>query len=501
MSRSSQRNNPYNLPPLKDRIRETFFTFFKFGYTSFGGPMVHTNMLNDEIVVKRGWVLQEQFAELFAISQSLPGPAAALLAYSLTLLRSGFVCAIFGFILWSFPGAVVCTVAGLLIGDIKGDQPIWAIRLEQGLAAAAIGLVALAAHRMSRNLATDNLTRVLAMCAASVSVLYTSAWVLPVVMISGGLISFVFDTFLSPLLNQRDEKKRLRQREAKATSLKDDLENGRAAAQEAELSDDKEKHVEKDDSAESLSSRPVQSVKEEIPDVIIGEYDDHGDTSRKLFSYSRKLSLTLLAFFISFLVASILVRARLISGTAPGYGDLASTFYFVGSIIFGGGPVIIPLLKTYVVDSGWMTSQQFLIGLSLVQSLPGPNFNFACYLGAVAMINIGNNGLAGAIVSYIAIFCPGLVLKSVIIPFWQLLRERPAVKRVFRGVNACALGLIFSAVWMLFEQVVPLGGSDGYHVVIAGVAFITAGFLKFPAPVTIVLGGAMGAIEYAVSDR
>ncbi|OAQ36707.1 hypothetical protein K457DRAFT_150869 [Linnemannia elongata AG-77] len=475
-------------------------------------------MLNDEIVVKRGWVLQEQFAELFAISQSLPGPAAALLAYSLTLLRSGFVCAIFGFILWSFPGAVVCTVAGLLIGDIKGDQPIWAIRLEQGLAAAAIGLVALAAHRMSRNLATDNLTRVLAMCAASVSVLYTSAWVLPVVMISGGLINFVFDTLLSPLLNQRDEKKRLRQREAKATSLKDDLENGRAAAQEAELSDDKEKHVEKDDSAEPLSSRPVQSVKEEITNVIIGGYDDHfvisfshfscyrhcytrGDTSRKLFSYSRKLSLTLLAFFISFLVASILVRARLISGTAPGYGDLASTFYFVGSIIFGGGPVIIPLLKTYVVDSGWMTSQQFLIGLSLVQSLPGPNFNFACYLGAVAMINIGNNGLAGAIVSYIAIFCPGLVLKSVIIPFWQLLRERPAVKRVFRGVNACALGLIFSAVWMLFEQVVPLGGSDGYHVVIAGVAFITAGFLKFPAPVTIVLGGAMGAIEYAVSDR
>lgn len=64
--------------------------------------MVHTNMLNDEIVVKRGWVLQEQFAELFAISQSLPGPAAALLAYSLTLLRSGFVCAIFGFILWRY---------------------------------------------------------------------------------------------------------------------------------------------------------------------------------------------------------------------------------------------------------------------------------------------------------------------------------------------------------------------------------------------------------------
>ncbi|KAF9148093.1 hypothetical protein BG015_010204 [Linnemannia schmuckeri] len=462
-------------------------------------------MLNDEIIIKRGWVSQEQFAELFAISQSLPGPAAALLAYSLTLLRSGFLCAILGFILWSFPGAVICTVAGLLIGDIKSDQPVWAIRLEQGLAAAAIGLVALAAHKMSRNLATDNLTRVLAMCAASVSILYTSAWVLPVVMISGGLISFAVDTLLSPFLNQRDEKKRLRQRDADAevvaASLKDDLKKGRTAAQEAELGDDKDNHGEKDDRAKPLSSSPVQSDKEEIFTIIIDEYDEHGDTLRKPFSYSRKLGLSLLVFFIGFLIASILVRTRLTPGAAPGYGDLTSTFYFVGSIIFGGGPVIIPLLKTYVVDSGWMTSQQFVIGLSLVQSLPGPNFNFACYLGAVTMINIGKNGLAGAVVSYIAIFCPGLVLKSVIIPFWQLLRERPAVKRVFRGVNACALGLIFSAVWMLFEQVVPLGGSDGYHVIIAGVAFVIAGFLGFPAPVAIILGGAMGAIEYAVSDR
>ncbi|KAG0374018.1 hypothetical protein BGX24_010951 [Mortierella sp. AD032] len=504
MSRQNHWSNPYNLPPLKDRIKETISTFFKFGYTSFGGPMVHTNMLNDEIIIKRGWLSQEQFAELFAISQSLPGPAAALLAYSLTLLRSGFLCAILGFILWSFPGAVICTVVGLLVGDIKGDQPMWAIRVEQGLAAAAIGLVALAAHKMSRSLATDNLTRLLAMFAASVSILYTSAWVLPVVMVSGGLVSFIFDTYWSQFLNKRYEKKRLRQREteteAVAASLEDDLEKGHAVTHETEPSEDKEKETEKEN-IKSGSSAPVQDLREGMPTVVIGDYDEHGDTSRKAFSYSRKLGIVFLTFFIGFLIASILIRARLTPGALPGYGDLASTFYFVGSIIFGGGPVIIPLLKTYVVDSGWMTSQQFLIGLSLVQSLPGPNFNFACYLGAVAMVNIGKNGLAGAIVSYIAIFCPGLVLKSVIIPFWQLLRERPAVKRVFRGVNACALGLIFSAVWMLFEQVVPLGGSDGYHVVIAGVAFVSAGFFGFPAPVAIILGGALGAIEYVASDR
>ncbi|KAF8934248.1 hypothetical protein BGZ47_010444, partial [Haplosporangium gracile] len=376
-------------------------------YTNFGGPMVHTNMLNDGIIIKRGWVSQEQFAKLFAISHLLPGPAAALLAYSLTLLRSGFLCAILGFILWSFPGAAICTVARLLIGDMKSDQPVWAICLEQGLAAASIGLVALAAHKMSRNLTTDNLTRVLVMCAASVSI--------------------------------SDKKKRLRQRGAEAevvaASLKDDLKKGRTTAQETELGDDEDNYGEMDDSTKPLSSGPVQSDKEEIFTLIIGKYDEHEDTLRKPFSYSRKL----------------------------------------GSIIFGGGPVIIPLFKTYVIDSGWMTSRQFLIGLSLVQSLP-----------AVAMVNIDKNGLAGAIVSYIAIFCPGLVLKSVITPFWQLLRERPAVKRAFRGVNA---------------RVILLGGSDGYHVVIADAAFVTAGFLRFSAPVAIILGDAMGAIEYAVCDR
>lgn len=68
--------------------------------------MVNSNMPNDEIVIKRGWVMQEQFTELFAISQSLPGPAAALLAYSLTLLRSGFSFAVLGFNLWRYVGSI-----------------------------------------------------------------------------------------------------------------------------------------------------------------------------------------------------------------------------------------------------------------------------------------------------------------------------------------------------------------------------------------------------------
>lgn len=100
------------------------------------------------------------------------------------------------------------TVAGVLIGNIKGEIPLWALRLEQGLAAAAIGLVALAAYRMSTTLATDKLTRILALVSGSVSALYTAPWLLPVMMIAGGLISFVFDAFWTPVYTNLKEKRK-----------------------------------------------------------------------------------------------------------------------------------------------------------------------------------------------------------------------------------------------------------------------------------------------------
>jgi chromate transport protein ChrA len=219
-----------------------------------------------------------------------------------------------------------------------------------------------------------------------------------------------------------------------------------------------------------------------------------------LFTYSKKLGFFFFLIFLALLVASILVRALVPESTTASYGTLTATFYFTGSIIFGGGPVIIPLLRTYTVDSGWMNDKQFLVGLALIQSLPGPNFNFACFLGAVSMVRANQSGVVGALLGYLAIFFPGLILKNAIVPFWQSVREHKAVKMVFRGVNACALGLVFSATWLLFEQTNAFGGSSGYHSVIASAAFVANGYLDFPAPLVIILGGAMGAIEYAVAD-
>ncbi|KAF9915241.1 hypothetical protein BX616_006604 [Lobosporangium transversale] len=497
-----------SFPPLRDRLTETIQTYFKLGYTTFGGPAAHIAILYDDIVVKRQWISSEQFTELFAICQALPGPASTELAYSLALVRSGFLCSIVAFLLWSIPGAIVMTVVGTLIGSIKGEIPLWATRLEQGLASAALGLVGLAAYRMSTTLATDKLTRVLALVAGGVTALYTAPWLLPVVMIAGGVVSYIFDAFLAPFGSQRKAQK-TKPKGKELLTVDKDVEKGETAKvpSNSETTDgcgeprdvelvQSEVSVQKPASIKG-SIRSREKIGASKTEEYLDDIKQH-DTTRKAFSYSKKLGFFFFLVFLALLIAAILVRALVpISQTAE-YGPLVATFYFTGSIIFGGGPVIIPLLRTYMVDPGWMTDQQFLVGLALIQSMPGPNFNFACFLGAVAMVNAGRSGIPGAILGYLAIFFPGLILKNAIIPFWQSVREHPSVKMVFRGVNACALGLVFSATWLLWIQTNLLGGDSGYHVVIASAAFVASGYLDIPAPIVIILGGGMGAIEYAV---
>ncbi|KAF9357469.1 hypothetical protein BGX26_003656 [Mortierella sp. AD094] len=217
-------SNPCILPPLKVRLQEIFHTYFKFGYTTFGGPTVYAAILFDDIVVNRQWTSSGQFTELFAICQSLPGPGSTELAYSLALVRSGFLCSVLAFLFWSLPGAIVMTVVGVLIGEIKGGIPLWATRLEQGLASAAIGLVALAAYRMSTTLAADKLTRILALIAGSITVLYSAPWRLPVIMIAGGLISYVLDAFVAPFVNNWKKKRRMRKDSQQTEEM--DLERG-----------------------------------------------------------------------------------------------------------------------------------------------------------------------------------------------------------------------------------------------------------------------------------
>lgn len=121
--------------------------------------------------------------------------------------------------------------------------------------------------------------------------------------------------------------------------------------------------------------------------------------------------------------------------------DLIDSFYRAGSLVYGGGHVVLPLLQTEVVPPGWVSKDAFLAGYGAAQAGPGPLFTFAAYLGAV----IG--GWTTAALCLIAIFVPSILLVAGGLPFWEDLRRRPWAQSMLRGVNAAVVGLLLAALY------------------------------------------------------
>ncbi|KAL5344273.1 hypothetical protein ACLOAV_010777 [Pseudogymnoascus australis] len=102
--------------------------------------------------------------------------------------------------------------------------------------------------------------------------------------------------------------------------------------------------------------------------------------------------------------------------------DLFANMYLAGTIIFGGGPVVIPLLRSYVVDPGWVSSRDFLLGLAIIQAFPGPNFNFDIYLSGLTLQRSQFPTVFGAFLGFLGIFLPGITLAVAVQSFWRVLR-------------------------------------------------------------------------------
>jgi len=115
--------------------------------------------------------------------------------------------------------------------------------------------------------------------------------------------------------------------------------------------------------------------------------------------------------------------------------------YRAGSLVFGGGHVVLPLLESEFVSSGWVSEEAFLGGYGITQAVPGPLFTFAAFLGAVM------NGWAGGLLATIAIFLPAFLLVFGALPFWNQLRRNNKVKGAFMGVNAAVVGILIAAFY------------------------------------------------------
>ena len=192
--------------------------------------------------------------------------------------------------------------------------------------------------------------------------------------------------------------------------------------------------------------------------------------------------------FIFFLWLFILVAVILLVDTFDVenvYLEIFEKMYRIGSIIFGGGQVVLPMLQDEVAD--WMTKDRFLQGLALAQSMPGPLFNFSAYLGAVYQ------GVPGALVAYCGLFAPGVILIFAMVPFWARLRHNATFKAILKGLNATAIGLVGAACVILWEAAI----SDAADAMVFCFAGTLACVFAIQAPLCILAGGVLGAILHS----
>lgn len=164
-------------------------------------------------------------------------------------------------------------------------------------------------------------------------------------------------------------------------------------------------------------------------------------------------------------------------------------FFRVGSLVFGGGHVVLPLLQAEVVGPGWVSNEHFVAGYGAAQAVPGPLFTFAAYLGFVMQPE--PHGWVGAALALTAIFAPAFLMTIGALPFWDLLRSRPGFQAALRGINAAVVGLLLAAlyrpVWTSAIHAPPDFG-------LALLAFGLLAFWKWPPWLVVVLSAVGGEL-------
>lgn len=198
---------------------------------------------------------------------------------------------------------------------------------------------------------------------------------------------------------------------------------------------------------------------------------------------SRAAGIAALAGFIGLLVLFPVVAAVT---NNPGIG-LADVFYRAGSLVFGGGHVVLPLLEAETVHTGLVDHDTFLAGYGAAQAVPGPLFTFAAFLGAST--TVGPTGLAGAGIALVAMFLPAALLVIGVLPFWQRLRGSQSARRALMGVNAAVVGILAAA---LYDPVFTQGVTSAATLALAVAVFVALTKWNLPAWAAVIAAGVIG---------
>ncbi|KAL2755005.1 hypothetical protein ACRALDRAFT_2107935 [Sodiomyces alcalophilus JCM 7366] len=505
------------LPGFDDilgRLWTTLRQSWYMGFTSFGGPPVHFKIFHDKYVKKLQWIDEQMYQELFSVCQALSGPGSTKMHYCINLLHDGFIPAVLGFLLWSLPGAIGMYALALGVSNIDENLPRAVYALLSGLNAATVGIVALAAVQLSDKAATDTVTRLLVFFGACAGMLYNALWYFPVIMVVAAIVAVIWDArWVHRPVNKvvrlgKEKLARRRSRDAAGQTAVEEGQgdggiqmgeqpaNGSATQSTADAKGNNDNAENNGPGGNEIDRSGTSSTAETEPRVI--------PPGRRLAVTWKSGLAIVIVFFVSF--AAIMALRGALPRPTPRLFALYANMYLAGTIIFGGGPVVIPLLREYIVAEGWVSARDFLLGLAIIQAFPGPNFNFAAYLGALTAANAGQHSAAGAVIAWLGIFAPGLILVHGTMGIWSAIRGWSWVKSAVRGLNASAVGLIYTAVYRLWQiGYIDEGYEQGtslalqpWWVVVTATSFFGGYWFNISPPVVILTGAVMGMIWYGV---
>lgn len=215
--------------------------------------------------------------------------------------------------------------------------------------------------------------------------------------------------------------------------------------------------------------------------LIYKQHNIQEDNSDVHFPISKKLGIICLTLFFG-----LLFLLPFLSGvTSIQWVAMFDSFYRSGSLVFGGGHVVLPLLEREFVPTGWLSEETFLAGYGATQAVPGPLFTFAAYLGAVI------NGWKGGLIATIAIFLPAFLLILGTLPFWDSLCRNPTIKRALMGVNAAVVGILIAA---FYQPIWTSSIVEPIDFAFAAILFCMLVYFKLPPWIIVITGAAGGTL-------
>jgi len=400
-------------------LRETFLVFLRLGCVSFGGPIAHLGYFRDEFVARRKWLAENEYADLLALCQFLPGPASSQVGFALGLRRAGVPGAFAAWLGFTLPSALLMIAFALglgAMGNLSGAG--WVA----GLKLAAVAVVAHAVWQMAAKLTPDKIRATVALTAGVLVLLagHPLAQVGVIALGAGfGYLAYRPDGFLPPLTQK-----------------------------------------------------------------IPGGAGQAASSRQSAGGLGMVQGRVLLLVFVGLLVALPLLAWPFGAGSWMG---ILAEFYRAGSLVFGGGHVVLPLLESSTVGNGLLSQDAFLAGYGAAQALPGPLFAFSSFLGTTA----GSGGVFSGVWALLAIYLPSWLLILGAMPYWDHLRSNLDVRAALVGANAAVVGLLLAA---LYTPILTSAVISPTRAAVALAAFAVLHFWKAPAWAVAVGCALVGAI-------